>query len=292
MIVGQFHTGSGLGNQLHRYIMTRVLAMDKGLEWGMDNPGNFKGHSLFKLDMGQPIEGIEHIYNEKRVNNEEGVDIRGYDWEGINHIKDNTVIDGEFQGELYYEHHRERINSWLKVEPIDLGDNICILNFRGGEYLGYSDLFLSRTYWYNAINKMLEKNPHMIFRVVTDDVDTARLYFPTLDIQHEISKDWRSIRYAKYLILSNSSFAILPAWLNNEAYIIAPKYWARHNVSYGYWAMSQNMYKNWMYMNRKGELQSYQECVDEEYVHGVFKGTDSPEEQKVMDIDLYEIHHQ
>ena len=35
MIVGTFWKGSGLGNQLHRYVMTRVLAADKGFEFGM-----------------------------------------------------------------------------------------------------------------------------------------------------------------------------------------------------------------------------------------------------------------
>ena len=45
MIAGIIHNGSGLGNQLHRYIMTRVLAMDKNLDWGFIGKENFKGYT-------------------------------------------------------------------------------------------------------------------------------------------------------------------------------------------------------------------------------------------------------
>ena len=46
MIAGIFHKGSGLGNQLHRYVMTRCLSLDKGMEFGMVNPELFKGDGL------------------------------------------------------------------------------------------------------------------------------------------------------------------------------------------------------------------------------------------------------
>ena len=52
MISGIFHKGSGLGNQLHRYVATRVLALDKGYKFSMVAPTNFKGESFMKLDMG------------------------------------------------------------------------------------------------------------------------------------------------------------------------------------------------------------------------------------------------
>lgn len=256
MISGVFHKGSGLGNQLHRYVMTRVLAMDKGYDWGMEGTGNFKGHSFLNLDMGLIPDEIENWYEEKRVNNENGVDIRGYDWEGILTIKDNTSIDGEFQGEKYYEHHKYLINRWFSVEPIDLGENVCIISFRGGEYQYFPELFLTVDYWNRAIQTMIEINPDMIFRVVTDDVSLAQIFFPNYEISHEIGKDWRSVRYAKYLILSNSSFAIFPAWLNeNACKIIAPWGWARHNK--GYWALEQNKMKGWAYQKLNGRYEQF-----------------------------------
>ena len=52
MVVGKFFNGSGLGNMLHRYIATRVRALDLGVDYGMvyidDGAGKeqgFKGNS-------------------------------------------------------------------------------------------------------------------------------------------------------------------------------------------------------------------------------------------------------
>ena len=79
-----------------------------------------------------------------------------------------------------------------------------------------------------------------------------------------IEGDYRSLNNAKYLILSNSSFAWFPAWLNaNLKYCIAPKYWARHNVSDGYWACGYNITKGWMYQDRESKLSDYDTCVRE-----------------------------
>jgi len=127
MIAGIFHQGSGLGNQLHRYVATRVKALDLDVDFGMmyvpDGSGKvegFKGKDFMNLDTGKEVRrGIFH-YNstgnifappdlptflpehpmsnfvEKKVQDEFGNDIRGYDPE-FNFIEDNTLIDGEFQ---------------------------------------------------------------------------------------------------------------------------------------------------------------------------------------------------
>lgn len=258
MIVGIFHQGSGLGNQLHRYVMTRVLAEDKGYEWGMlinnndsSKEPNFKGASIFKGDFygtnpvarGWPT-GFSNFTEKKVVEN--GIDIRSYDPE-INFVQDNTVIDGEFQDERYFEHRLGDIREWLKVEPLKMSDNLCIIGFRGGEYKSFPDLFLDIKYWDNCVEKMRIKYPKMQFRVVTDDPATAHEFFPEFEITHDVAMDWRQVRYAKHLIIANSSFYILPALLNEEVKeVLAPRFWARHNV--GIWALPQNYYKKFTYM--------------------------------------------
>ena len=55
MIHGLIHPGSGLGNQLHRYVATRVLALDKGYDFGMVAPELFKGKDFMDLDIGKPM---------------------------------------------------------------------------------------------------------------------------------------------------------------------------------------------------------------------------------------------
>lgn len=45
--------------------------------------------------------------------------------------------------------------------------------------------------------------------------------------------------------------------------MIAPKYWARHNVSNGYWASEQNIYTGFEYLGRDGKLYDAQACREE-----------------------------
>ena len=238
MIACIFHEGSGLGNQLHRYVAMRCLALDKDYEFGVINPQNFKGKDFMDLDMGVPVHDLLHEFNEKKVLNQANCDVRSYDGK-IHDVLDFTLIDGEFQDERYFIHHLKQIRQWLKVEPIESKN---VINFRGGEYVGVKDLFLPQEYWNISIDDSYE--------VHTDDPETARRFFPNLKIISDIGINWRSIRYAKNLILSNSSFAILPAILNETVEkIVAPKYWAGYHK--GYWQLPQNNYKKFKYIHHE-----------------------------------------
>ncbi len=260
MISGIFHAGSGCGNQLHRYVATRVLAADKGLPFGMVAPENFKGSSFMNLDMGEPVPcawtigaGGEVIpissmatWQELKIV-DNGVDIRGYDPE-FNFVPDNTIIDGEFQDERYFAHRLPEIKKWLQVDYLGMPDDTCVIGFRGGEFQYIPDLFLPEEYWQKAIDLMILENPNMRFIVVTDDPILARATFPDhVKISHEIGSDWRMVRHANYLIIANSSFYILPALLNSHVKkVIAPRFWARRNT--GAWATRQNYYSKFTYI--------------------------------------------
>jgi hypothetical protein len=217
-----------------------------GLDFGM--VGEFKGKSFMNIDMGKPVPYHYHVERpagklvvESNLNTyQEDCYNPDYDYE----VADNTIIDGEFQGEQYFEHRRKEIGEWLKTEPLDMPDDLCILAFRGGEYVG-TDWFLPREYWLRAMDEMKERGVTK-FRIVTDDVETASRYLPGIEVTHEIGMDWRQIRYAKNVILSNSSFGIMPAWLNTKAYTIAPMYWAGYNR--GEWHLAQNEYKQFHYI--------------------------------------------
>ena len=274
MIAGIFHKGSGLGNQLAQYVMTRVIAMEKGYEWGMMWPENFKGNHLFSLDMGEPVifpeedkgypypepERIKEAITKKFVEQSElhpdGSDIRGYDWR-VKELENNTLIDGIFQGEEYFKHHKDKIRNWLTVEPLEMADDLCIINMRGGEYRAFPDnLLLPKSYWDTAIETMRKINPRMRFEIHTDDEELAQIWFPQFKATRSMSENWRNIRYAKYLILSNSSFSILPAFLNEDVHkIIAPWGHARYNL--GYWALEQNKMKGWNYQKFDGTYEIF-----------------------------------
>ena len=278
MIIGVFHQSSGLGNQLHRLVATRVRAADLGVDWGMmydpNDPNKekgFKGENF--INIGQwnkdikktvhyfsinpvqnptalPIPDSPEVFTgnwiEKGTRDEFGNDIRSYDPE-FNFVEDNTIIDGEFQDERYWEHREKEVNEWLKVEPLEMPDDLCVISHRGGEFALYPDLYLSKQYWDYAISKMRKVNPNMKFQVQTDDEIEAKRMFSDFEIIHDIGYNWRAIRFAKYLIVGNSSFSILPSWLGKARLILAPKYHGRHNTRV--WSMAQNFYKKYTYID-------------------------------------------
>lgn len=283
MIVTEIYNGQGLGNQLWCYVVTRVIAKNKGYKYGIMNPHKFKCLDFTNLDFGEKVvggtgpeggpaitlpEGITHYYQEKQLlHPKTGVDIRTYDTDLMN-VPDNTKIDGIMQDEQYILPHKNDIREWLKVkneyECFDYAnEHICVINFRGGEYVGIRHVFLPQEYWDNAVAHMRKINPDFRFVVITDDVITAKKFFPTFDVLHfNIAKDYVIVKNAHYLILSNSSFAWFPAWLNeNLKYCIAPKYWSQWNTSDGYWGCGYNITTGWHYMDRSFNLQSYEECI-------------------------------
>lgn len=263
MLATPIYKGQGLGNQLACYITTRCIALDKGYSFGVFFPERFKGHFFKNLYMPE-VKGLV-VANEGQTPSKlpdgmsyyrESMENNGDYDKFIMNIPDNYVIHGNLQGERYFEDHRGQIDYWLAVEPQVMEDDLCIINFRGGEYAGVKDFFLPQSYWDNAIRNMQKINPNMRFEVHTDDRDTARQFFMTYRIVSDMERNWKAIRYAKYLIISNSSFAILPAWLNQEAkLIIAPKYFARHNTKT--WFLRQNFVKKFTYQDEHGNLENY-----------------------------------
>ena len=58
-----------------------------------------------------------------------------------------------------------------------MDDDVCVLNYRGGEYVGFHELYLTREYWLNAMENMTKINPNMKFVTITDDVKHHRLCY-------------------------------------------------------------------------------------------------------------------
>ncbi len=289
MIGTEFLQGQGLGNQLFCYVSARCIAKDLGAVFataGQEqlavNIHSKKGMYFMDMELGEPIterdkkrfqvyqEKEQRLYRKTCVHDmTHGCYVAGAD-EAIYQIQDNTLLYGNLQAERYFAHHKEDIKQWLKVkEEYDsyeyTRDNLCILNVRGGEYADSRVLFLRRKYWLDAMKHMRQLRPDMEFMIVTDDVAAAGRVLPEVEAHHfDLDKDYVTIKNAKYLILSNSSFAFFPAFTNETVEkVIAPKYWARHNVSDGYWASEQNIYDGFCYMDRNGKLFDAETCRQE-----------------------------
>jgi len=285
MIATELLKGQGIGNQLFCYITTRSIAHDRKLDFGIKDSGwsgdkryNNNGFYWFDLDMGKIVPPEMNVYHEKderlkvqtcHHDMTHGCDVRGYDPDLVN-VPDNTLIFGNMQDEKYFIHNKELVKQWLKVRPeydtYDyLDQNVCVLNFRGGEYIGFNELYLTRKYWIDAMNNMTRINPKMEFVVITDDISAAKNMLPEIPAYHfTVDKDYAIIKNSKHVILSNSSFPFFAVFTSDTIEnIIAPKHWARHNVSDGYWSTRQNLYTGWLYQDKGGNLQTYDECLSE-----------------------------
>lgn len=277
--------GFGLGNQLFFYVTTRCIALDKGYEFSVLDPEHFANnmHSdcglyFMDLDMGVPSkkEDYKNVFHEKDnrlfIGNSEhdlihGVYVTNAD-KKLFDVEDNTLIYGNLQAEEYFISHKEEIKKWLTVKPeYDCKeysrDNLCIMHLRCGDYLGSPELYLRKKYWVMGMKHMKKINPDMEFMIITNDVKEAGKLLPGIPAYNfDLAKDYSIIKNAKYLLLSNSSFAYFPAFTSDTVeYILAPKYWARHNVSDGYWASEQNIYEGWNYMDRKGRVFTRMDCL-------------------------------
>ncbi len=57
MIITEIYNGQGLGNQLWCYVVTRVIALDRGYEFGIKSPEKFKCNDFLTLDCGKQVIG-------------------------------------------------------------------------------------------------------------------------------------------------------------------------------------------------------------------------------------------
>ena len=283
-----------LGNHMWQYAVCRAVAEKLGYEWGINPSPSHDYHNgmnqmyFMDVNFGKSPEGDFIDFHEKWTTyrhvdnvNITFLDPRVYQiMDGTRMIGDNGALGGIYQCEDYLIDRKEEILEWFKIKEeyrdkfnlemermgIVLDENTCVINFRGGEYRGLNNVILRREYWRDSINHMLSLNPKMKFIAVTDDPECASSFMPfeIPTVHGEIGLDFYIVNQSKWVILSNSTFGWWAGWLNKKAKrIIAPKYWARHNVSDGYWATGESYTRGFTYLDRDGSLSDYETCKKE-----------------------------
>lgn len=279
MLITELHEGSGLGNQLWNYVVTRTIAYNKGYYFGIMGKEQYKGKNIIDIDFGgQYFSKPFFSYQESLVRNEIGIDITPPDKNLIN-IKDNTKISGIMQSMSYIKEHKILISDWLtiKIEKKTnnfSSDDICICHLRGGDYRGCSaNSLMQPIYYKRAMDFMKQKNPNMKFYLISDDANLAKLYAGILGIDiigsmlldnpdpykasHHIGGnieiDYAILNSAKNVIISNSTFAFWPVWTNkNNPYVIAPYRWFAHNLDGDFWSTGDMKVDEWNYIDKNG----------------------------------------
>ena len=258
MIGTKLSKGQGLGNQLFCYVTARCIAEKRGLDFSIlggetlaNNIHSQCGLYFMDLDLGAPAREEDFsggVYQERedrlytgssRHDMTHGCYVTGTD-QGMFSVPDNTLLMGNMQAEDYFYDYKDEIRQWLKVKPeYDCRefsrDHLCVLHLRCSDYMDFPELFLRKKYWIDGMKQMRRIDPEMEFMIITNEVKEAQKILPGIPAYNfDLAKDYSILKNAKYLLLANSSFAYFPALCNeNAAYILAPKYWARHNVSDG-----------------------------------------------------------
>jgi len=283
MIGTYLYAGQGLGNQLWSYYALRLIAKKLSLPFALFGTEYFKGSSFISFDPGAAIiapkrlgpnstlfDPFQNYFSEQQiVHVGEYCDVRPYDSRCLS-LLPNTLIDGYFQSEKLVRVVDHNIFDFFSIRDINelsflSDDKICVLNIRGGEYKKNKRLTLHKKYWENAMSYMQGNRGVDQFLIVTDDPEYAHKLFPKIEIlEQDMHHDFIALSKVKNIILSNSSFAYFPLRFNKQSpHIIAPKYWARHNVSDGYWACRSNIYKDYLYLDRAGQIMDSDACEHE-----------------------------
>ena len=282
---------SGMGNLLFSYVITRAVAEKNGYEFGFNPIPEYDYHgyegtsplSFLNLDYGfqhnykydeQP-NFIKYIWQERveEAHYTNGDYVRFFPYQPeVFDVPDFTRIYVQCcQDARYLIPIKEKIRNWLKIKEskveeykgilrninINLDENLTIIHTRGGDYHAESNILLPQKYYLDAINIMKDKNPQMEFLCATEDEEYSKeLFGDSVRVVHNsIGCDYYIINNAKNLILSNSSFVMFPTFLNeNNPYVIAPRYWWKHNSSNGYWQSSDVWSFGWNFLDRDGSL--------------------------------------
>lgn len=289
VVTTEFYDGQGLGNQLWIYAVVRTLAARSGRAFGIQSFERFKGQSFMRLDPGLKIrgsrhkeptgelpDGIRHYFREEKAYHPlSGADVSRFD-PSLLTSSGSLQIDGNFESEQYLEGFRSEISTWFHSRfTVPLDPSLGIISFRGGEYAGVPDLMLPLSYYEAAMEILRSRDGVTDFAVVTDDPIRAREYFPALKIishrkigrpsgygllalrswSRGVGRDFSLVQGARSLILSNSSFSWWGAWTNRQVRtVVAPTYWARYNVSDGYWSPGDVLTEGWLWLDRFSQV--------------------------------------
>jgi hypothetical protein len=257
-----------LGNHMWQYAVCRTVAEKNGYEFHI--PRNFLGSDMFGCSLGIEKDSTFKIFFDSyKINSR----LAQFYNPNIFRIDDYTKLIGFYQCDRYLLENKGNIQRWFTQKNINqnliaeffLNENICVINFRGGDYKELAVRYLDESYWKHSIAEMLKVNPAMQFKVITDDIDAARTFFPSYPTYHfGAEEDFSIISHAKYLIIANSTFSWWAAWLNKSLkMVIAPKYWMKYNESSGWWVPGESITRGFHYMGKEGLLLTSSSCINE-----------------------------
>jgi hypothetical protein len=280
MIITEFYREQGFGNQLWMYAVAVSSARELKCDFSILSFKRFKGKKFLKINPGKPIKyrassrpnptlppNIDNYITDANLS------INNY----ADYIRTRSKIEGCFQMEELVIKNRKYLTDIFQVTDKSFSSNLqntCIINLRGGEYAGEPKLLIPADYYYTSMEIMKSHNPKFEFKVVTDDPNLSKKYFPNIEIMSKpprrplfvqvrfpnykkIKYDFWLIQNAGGLILSNSSFSWWGAWTNTKvSKIIAPMFWGNFNEPSSGWQPPNIFTKGWDFLDINNQIKT------------------------------------
>jgi hypothetical protein len=232
-----------LGNQMFQYAATFSLARHHGVEACIPE-GNCALYDTFPHLTAKRInDSTLHSFKNSFAPNER-IDFI-YD-KNIWSARDNCIVGGYLQSELYFKRYRNLIlqefrfkeevysdckDSLNKIKSEFTAENICSVHFRRGDYLNLKDFHtnLGVDYYTPALSWVQSNIPNCRLLAFSDDYEWCRNNLPE-EVSVFDSKgaeyDLCAMTMCNSHIIANSSFSWWGAWLAKDTkQVIAPKNW-------------------------------------------------------------------
>jgi hypothetical protein len=233
MIIFDRLGGWGLGNSLFQIATTIAIAKDNNTEFFFPEDCAFvkKHYSKYFKNKIPTID--TKIYNEMEFSR----------W-GIGgptrYVKppplSNSIIDGFFQTERYFNHVREDVlnlidikdeyKNYLKEKYSDLlNKKSCSLHVRRGDYFTARELKVIDINYYKSAIKNFDNDT--LFVIFSDDVEWCKNNFDFIENKTFIQEnndilELYLMSYFKNNIIANSTYSWWGAWLGNDNKVIMP----------------------------------------------------------------------
>lgn len=229
------------GNHLFQYSVCRLIAEKNNYKFHIKYPNHLLD-CFPDLYLGDFDGQIKYEYSENVKEQKYNPDLFK--------ISDFTNLSGYFQSPKYFESSEEIVKSWFQIKFDDEVDKVlskyspddyCFIHLRGTDYKNLN-WTLPLDYYKSAMKEIQNLKSEISFVVVTDDPELSKKLFPNTEIltekihQHgtfgiDGVRDFKSLYFSKYSIISASTFSWWAAWLSldDKKCVIAPSNWLNYN---------------------------------------------------------------
>jgi hypothetical protein len=149
----------------------------------------------------------------------------------LNH-KGDIIINSFLQKQIYYTKYRQLLRSYYNECVVEQDIDTPTLYIRNGDYKDIGK-YLGREYYVNMLDKLCYGTVNIVTNHIDQDVLYLKDRYNSTVISGNIYEDFLYLCRSKELILSQSTFAWWPAFLNDKQKTVFPL--LKRDMQKGFW---------------------------------------------------------